>query len=579
MDYIKYALIAGLAAVSYLLLLAWQEDYPPVTSQISTQVENSAALPSDAPSESNGNDMPTAPASLTDTANSTSASSDIPSVGNTPVADESSNAEISERLIRVSTDVLNIQIDPQGGDIVFASLPEYATSLETPDVPFVLLENAAGRTYVAQNGIIGRDGIDAGTQRPMYNSQRNSYSLGPNQNSLNVVLTYEQDNGVTINKTFTFRRGDYLIDIDFDVNNQSSAAWQGNLFGQIKRSNFADPTSATSFGKSSYLGFATTTPDDNYTKVEFEDIEESSPSHSITGGWVALSQHYFMSAFVPPSDNQNNFNFRQNNQGEFIGGFTSSGFSVEPGQQNSQQMQFYAGPKDQDRLKEIAPWLDRTINYGFLWFIASPIHTLLTLINSFVGNFGWSILILTLIVKAVFFKLSATSYRSMANMRRVMPKMTQLKERYGDDKMKLQKETMELYRKEKINPFGGCLPMLVQMPVFIALYWVLMEGVELRHAPWILWINDLSVMDPYFVLPLLMGASMYVQFMLNPTPQDPMQAKVMKFMPIGMTIFFLWFPAGLVLYWLANSVLGIAQQYYITRKIESESAAREAAKS
>jgi YidC/Oxa1 family membrane protein insertase len=223
--------------------------------------------------------------------------------------------------------------------------------------------------------------------------------------------------------------------------------------------------------------------------------------------------------------------------------------------------------------------LDRTIDYGWLWFVASPIYWLLTQINSVVDNFGWSILILTVIVKAVFFKLSATSYRSMANMRRVMPKMNQLKERYGDDKMKLQKATMELYKKEKINPFGGCLPMLVQMPVFIALYWVLLEGVELRHAPWLLWINDLSVMDPYFVLPLLMGASMYVQFMLNPVPQDPMQAKIMKFMPVVMTVFFLWFPAGLVLYWLANSVLGIAQQWFITRNIEAEYEAKEAAKS
>lgn len=576
MDYIKYALIAGLAAVSYLLLLAWQEDYPPVTNQAENAVENPAVLPADSQNLPIGGDMPTAPA---DNVASSNASSDIPSVGSNPAANAQANQEVSERLISVSTDVLNIQIDPLGGDIVFVSLPEYATSLETPDTPFVLLENSSGRTYVAQNGVIGRDGIDGGSQRPMYTSTQSSYTLGPNQNSLSVVLSYDQGNGVTVNKTFTFRRGDYLIDIGIDVNNQGSSTWQGNLFAQIKRNNFADPTSGTSFGKSSYLGYATTTPDDNYSKVEFDDIQETSPSHSITGGWVALSQHYFMSAFVPPSDNQNNFNFRQNNQGEFIGGFTSSAFNVEPGQQANQQMQFYAGPKDQDRLKEIAPWLDRTINYGFLWFIASPIHTLLTLINSFVGNFGWSILILTLIVKAVFFKLSATSYRSMANMRRVMPKMNQLKERYGDDKMKLQKETMELYRKEKINPFGGCLPMLVQMPVFIALYWVLMEGVELRHAPWILWINDLSVMDPYFVLPLLMGASMYVQFMLNPTPQDPMQAKVMKFMPIGMTIFFLWFPAGLVLYWLANSVLGIAQQYYVTRKIESEFAAREAAKS
>jgi YidC/Oxa1 family membrane protein insertase len=213
-----------------------------------------------------------------------------------------------------------------------------------------------------------------------------------------------------------------------------------------------------------------------------------------------------------------------------------------------------------------------------LWFIASPIYWLLTFINSFVGNYGFSILLLTVCVKGIFYKLSATSYRSMANMRRVMPKMNQLKERFGDDKMRLQKETMELYKKEKINPFGGCLPILVQMPVFIALYWVLLESVELRHAPFILWINDLSVMDPFFVLPILMGVSMYAQFMLSPTPQDPTQAKIMKFMPVVMTVFFLWFPAGLVLYWLTNSVLGIAQQWYITRGIEKEQARKDAAR-
>ena len=227
-------------------------------------------------------------------------------------------------------------------------------------------------------------------------------------------------------------------------------------------------------------------------------------------------------------------------------------------------------------MREISPNLDLTIDYGWLWFVAQPIYWLLTRINELVGNYGWSIVLLTLTVKGLFYKLSATSYRSMANMRRVMPKMVQLKERYGDDKMKLQKATMELYQKEKINPFGGCLPMLVQMPVFIALYWVLLESVELRQAPFMLWIDDLSVMDPYFILPLLMGASMYAQSLLSPAPADPMQAKIMRFMPVVMTIFFLWFPAGLVLYWLCNSVLGILQQWYITRKIDKEYEAKKA---
>ncbi|MDP2126853.1 MAG: membrane protein insertase YidC [Pseudohongiella sp.] len=564
MDYIKYAILAGLAVVSYMLLLAWQDDYPPVPPASTQTAEQSIIIESDG-------DIPSA-------VSNSAVSADIPVV-NTPapvIANTPSGS--GNTLITVHTDVLNVTIDRAGGDIVFVSLPEHFTRLENPDEPFVLLENTSNRTYVAQSGLIGRNGID-GAERALYSATAAEYRLADGQNQLQVDLAYTDSQGVQVVKRFSFKRSDYLINISYNINNPTETPWNANLFGQIKRSNHADPTRTSGFGMASFLGFSTTSVDDNYMKIPFSDIDSNVPSHDIDGGWVALSQHYFISVFVPPAETRNSFSFRRNNLNEYIGGFTTPEFTVSPNSSFSQDMGFYAGPKDQYRLKEIAPWLDRTIDYGWLWFVASPIYWLLTQINSFVDNYGWSILLLTVLVKGVFFKLSATSYRSMANMRRVMPKMNQLKERYGDDKMKLQKATMELYKKEKINPFGGCLPMLVQMPVFIALYWVLLESVELRHAPWLLWINDLSVMDPYFVLPLLMGASMYVQFMLNPTPQDPMQAKIMKFMPVVMTVFFLWFPAGLVLYWLANSVLGIAQQWYITRKIDSEYEAKEAAKS
>lgn len=562
MDYIKYAILAGLAVVSYMLLLAWQEDYPPVaqtpTAQQAEVIKSTGDLPA--------------------AVSNTPASSDVPVVTASTAAVADTNADNSNRLITVRTDVLNVTIDRAGGDIVFVSLPQHATRLETPEDHFVLMENNGSRSYVAQSGIIGRNGID-GAQRALYTASASRYEMAANQNQLQVDLTYIDAQGVEVVKRFSFQRGDYLINISYNINNTTDAPWNANLFGQIKRNSYADPTQTSGFGMASFLGFSTTSMEDNYFKIPFDDISGNYPSHDVEGGWVALSQHYFISVFVPPAETRNTFSFRRNSQNEYIGGFTTPEFTVAPNSSASRDISFYAGPKDQYRLAEIAPWLDRTIDYGWLWFVASPIYWLLVQINKLVGNYGWSILLLTVVVKAVFFKLSATSYRSMANMRRVMPKMNQLKERYGDDKMKLQKATMELYKKEKINPFGGCLPMLVQMPVFIALYWVLLEGVELRHAPWILWIKDLSVMDPYFVLPLLMGASMYVQFMLNPTPQDPMQAKIMKFMPIVMTIFFLWFPAGLVLYWLANSVLGIAQQWYITRNIEAEYAAKEAAKS
>ena len=564
MDYIKYAILAGLAVVSYMLLLAWQEDYPPVApASPSEQVSVASAT----------GDLPVPVTTQTD------AAADLPVINNTAsaaIADSTSSN--TNTLITVKTDVLNVTIDRVGGDIVYVSLPQHATRLENPDEAFVLLENTGTRTYVAQSGLIGRNGID-GAQRPVFSASANQFEMENGQNQLEVALTYTDAQGVEIVKRFSFQRSDYLINISYDVNNTTSAPWSANVFGQIKRGSYNDPTQTSGFGMASFLGFSTTTPEDNYLKIPFSDIDSNLGGHEIDGGWVALSQHYFISVFVPPAETRNTFSFRRNNLNEYIGGFTTPEFTVAPNSTGSRAMGFYAGPKDQYRLGEIAPWLDRTIDYGWLWFVASPIYWLLTQINKLVNNYGWSILILTLIVKGVFFQLSATSYRSMANMRRVMPKMNQLKERYGDDKMKLQKATMELYKKEKINPFGGCLPMLVQMPVFIALYWVLLESVELRHAPWILWINDLSVMDPYFVLPLLMGVSMYVQFLLNPTPQDPTQAKIMKFMPVVMTIFFLWFPAGLVLYWLANSVLGIAQQWYITRKIDAEYAAKEAVKS
>ena len=556
MDSIKYLIFGGLAVVSYLLLLAWQEDYPrvPVTASTEQTQSTTATTPSLA------TDVPAIAAGS-------------PSGSDVPVVDSGASfiADTASNVVTVKTDVLHVTLNLNGGDIVEITLPEYRRQIDVDNDPFVLLENNDSRTFVAKSGLVGRNGIDS-TSRAVYQTTTNAYELADSTNSLVVEMKHTDPLGVQVTKRFTFERSSYFIDVDYEINNTSSAVWQANVFGQINRNNFPDPSSAGGVGMSSFLGFALTSTDDPYYKVAFEDINNAMPSHERAGGWIGLSQHYFLSAWVPSSESVNTFSTRTNpqNPSEFIGGFTSQEFSVAPGAVASQNLGFYAGPKDQYALREISTNLDLTIDYGVLWFIASPIYWLLRQIDSLVGNYGWSILLLTVCVKGLFYKLSAASYRSMANMRRVMPKMAQLKERYGDDKMKMQKATMELYQKEKINPFGGCLPMLVQMPVFIALYWVLMESVELRQAPFILWIKDLSAMDPYFVLPLLMGASMFAQSLLSPAPADPMQAKIMRFMPVVMTVFFLWFPAGLVLYWLANSVLGILQQWYITRKIESE---------
>ena len=321
-------------------------------------------------------------------------------------------------------------------------------------------------------------------------------------------------------------------------------------------------------GMQPFLGVALTQPDERFTKFSFEDIYEDPFKAQLPGGWIAIIQHYFLSAWIPNSDQTHTYSARVTASGYNIAGFTSPALILDPGQRGHVGAEFYSGPKDQYRLEEISPYLDLSVDYGWLWWIAQPLFWMLTLIHSFVGNWGVAIILLTVLIKAIFFPLSAKSYKSMARMRAVQPKLMDIREQYADDRAKQYQAMMELYKKEKINPMGGCLPILVQMPVFIGLYWMLMESVELRQAPFALWIKDLSVMDPYFVLPLLMGASMWYMQKLNPPPPDPMQAKIMQWMPIMFTFFFLWFPAGLVLYWLVNNLLSIAQQYVINKQIE-----------
>lgn len=573
MDLTRFSLYTALAIVTYFMLLAWQEDYPPVIDDGSNTRVEIPQIPNGQNPGSASGDLPNdLPASVP--APQASAASDAPTV--TPESNPViSNTPPSPDLIAIRTDTFDIRINPVGGDIVYLALPLYRKQIDVANDPFVLLDNQPGREYIAQSGLIGPNGIDS-DGRAVYRTASSSYTMGASADSLDVDLTTTTANGVEVIKRYSFNRDSYLIDIDFIVNNNSGESWQANAFGQIKRDPFDDPSDAGGFGRT-YLGFVTTIEEDPYIEVEFEDIDDNGQSTlETTGGWMAFSQHYFITAWIPDPDSVNRLTTRKNSNNQYYGEFTSSSFQVAPGTSGSHGIQYYAGPKDQYVLRDISPGLDKTIDYSFLWFIASPIYWLLSRINSFVGNYGISIILLTIVVKSAFYKLSETQYRSMAGMRRLMPKMQQLKESYGDDKMKLQKATMDLYKKEKINPFGGCLPMLVQMPVFIALYWVLLESVELRHAPFMLWLNDLSVRDPFFILPLLMGATMYLQTTLSPAPADPMQAKVMKMMPVMMTVLFLWFPAGLVLYWLTNGALGILQQWYITRKLDAAYEAKKA---
>ncbi|MBS7413173.1 membrane protein insertase YidC [Pseudomonas syringae] len=556
MDIKRTILIVALAIVTYVGVLKWNQDY----GQAAMPTQNVAA-------------STTAPG-IPDTAAGTngSASADVPSANataNTAAAPLETPAVASKDLIHVKTDVLDLAIDPVGGDVVQLRLPLYPRRQDRPDVPFQLFDNGGERTFLAQSGLTGTNGLDArAAGRPVYTSTQKTYQLADGQDTMVVDLKFSE-NGVNYIKRFTFKRGLYDLVMTYVVDNQSAQPWSGNLFAQLKRDASSDPSSTTATGTATYLGAALWTAAEPYKKVSMKDIDKGQVKETVQGGWVAWLQHYFVTAWIPDHNATNAVQTRKDSQGNYIIGFTSPTLSVAPGAQGETSATLYAGPKSQAVLKELSPGLELTVDYGFLWFIAQPIFWLLQHIHAILGNWGWSIIVLTMLIKGLFFPLSAASYKSMARMRAVAPKLALLKEQHGDDRQKMSQAMMELYKKEKINPLGGCLPILVQMPVFLSLYWVLLESVEMRQAPWILWITDLSIKDPFFILPIIMGATMFIQQRLNPTPPDPMQAKVMKMMPIIFTFFFLWFPAGLVLYWVVNNTLSIAQQAYITRKIEA----------
>ncbi len=582
MEFRRTLIMVALATVTYFMFLTWQQDYgnkpaeesTPIVAEAEAVVDSSLSVIPDV-AETNA-ELPVATVSA------------IPEVITSVPAAVEQTTSINQ-LIRVKTDVFEINIDPIGGDIVRVALKQYTRAVGD-ETPFVLMDRTHQLNYVAQSGLVKAvvpglsnvlSGLDDHAQgRPVYKANAATFELVEGQDSLDVVLITQTPEGIEVHKTYRFHRGQYQFDVIQAIHNNSSMAWTGVPFGQIKRDNSKDPSSDNhSFGMITFLGGAWWTPEKSYNKLSLSDFAKKGERVTVDGGWAAMVQHYFVSAWVPDSNTRNTISTRTNEAtGENFIGFTGSPLVVEAGKVGTINSQFYAGPKLQDRLEALSPGLELTVDYGWLWPIAQFLFWVLKTLNGFIGNWGWSIIALTVLVKAAFFHLSATSYRSMANMRRVMPEMQRMKEKFGDDRAKLSQAMMELYKKEKINPLGGCLPILVQMPVFIALYWTLMESVELRHAGWLLWIKDLSLMDPYFVLPLLMGVSMYLQQMLNPTPIDPMQAKVMKFMPIVFTIFFLWFPAGLVLYWLVNNVLSIAQQWIITRQIEKSAAKAEIAK-
>ena len=558
----RVVLLICLAATGYLIILAWNGDMQETRDQ-----DYYAAEPAVSSTDFNANSVSDTVPDLADTE---SAGDDIPAL---PTANLPAGAQLntlttmnSSRLVTVTTPSLKMWIDLKGGDVVRVLLPKFPVEIDRPDVPFVLLDQSVQRTYIAQSGLIGADGTDSNGQRPLFSADRTDYQI--NQGEIEVVLRADVA-GNPVEKIFRFRADDYLVDVEYRVRNNKSSDFVAGMFAQIKRDN-RPPSLDESIplAPQPFFGGATTTLDNRYEKVEFDDLDERPLSFTLEGGWMAFLQHYFLSAWVPPADEQNRFEASRSRDGNYLFRTIGQAQQVAPGAVGLWQTGFYAGPKDQITLEEIAPNLNMTVDYGFLWWIAEPLFKVLNYFHSVTGNWGLSIILLTLLVKAALYWVSAKGYRSMANMRRVAPAMKRIQERYGNDREKLSREMMALYKKEGANPLGSCLPMLLPMPIFLALYWVLLESVELRQAPFIFWINDLAAMDPYFILPLLMGASTYLMQALNPQVGDPLQIKIMKMMPIMFTVLFLFFPAGLVLYWLINNLLSIAQQTYVYRQVE-----------
>ncbi len=570
MDIQRNILIVGLLVVSWLLFVSWQQDYGQNKPAVTTATSQSAPAGTAA-----ANEVPSAPAATAASGDLAGLAPASTAAGEVPVA--AAGAVTGAGKVTVTTDVMELTIDLAGGDITNLVLPHYPQSLDTPDEKVRLMSND-GVTYVAQSGLVSNLGPDLPSgERGTYTADATSFTLADGSDVLEVVLHAAPRDGVSVDKIFRFKRGDYLVNVSYRVNNQSAAAWNGFLFGQLKRDGSGDPShpGGGSFFSTSptYLGGAYYSDEAVYNKATLGDVQEAPVKVEAQGGWIAFIQHYFIGAWIPTQDQRNQYfaRYRQD-EGTYLFGFTSPQVSVAPGATQEIGASFYAGPKQQDRLKEISTGLDLTVDYGWFWFISQPLLWLLVMIEEVVGNWGVAIILLTVLIKILFYYPSKMSYTSMAHMRRITPELTRIREEYKNDRQKQSQEMLALYRKEKINPLGGCLPILLQMPVFIALYWVLLESVELRQAPFFLWIHDLSVMDPYFVLPILMGISMWFQTKLNPAPPDPMQAKMLQWLPWIFTVFFLFFAAGLVLYWLVNNILSIAQQWYITKKIEKEHA-------
>lgn len=532
MDSQRNILLIALLFVSFMLYMEWSK---PESPQPQGQgVEQQQTTHSDVPSSNDGNDTTSLDAQ-----------------------------PVSDKLVTIKTDVLTLKIDTQGGDVVHAELPQYDAELDS-DNAFTLLHTKPDHTFVAQSGLIGANGIDTAEGRAQYQVTQSDFSLSDSDDTLRVPMTVEKD-GITYTKTFVFKRGSYAVDVEHTINNQTDANASVTMYTQLKQNLLDDGGSLT---MPTYRGSAYSTDDKRYEKYSFDDMESKNLNVTFDQGWAAMIQHYFATAWIPRADN-NVLSTRTTSQYGYIQTKTSD--TIPAGTRKTLTATLWVGPKLQEQMAAVAPSLDLVVDYGWLWFIAKPLHWLLSTIQTFVGNWGLAIIMLTFIVRGAMYPLTKAQYTSMAKMRMLQPKLQEMKERIGDDRQRMSQEMMALYKREKVNPLGGCLPLVLQMPIFIALYWALMESVELRHAPFLGWIQDLSAQDPFYVLPLLMGASMFLIQKMSPTTvTDPMQQKIMTFMPVVFTFFFLFFPSGLVLYWLVSNVVTLLQQTLIYKSLEKK---------
>jgi YidC/Oxa1 family membrane protein insertase len=536
MDNARFVLFVFFSFLSVMLYQQWQQDYGPKPAVIASEAASQASP-----------DVPSAQASVT----------------SADAKPSSSAPKQSHQRILVETDVVRLEIDSEGGDLRVLDLIKYPESKDSPNKP-VRLFTDEGLVFFAQSGFAGDESV-APTHHSQWQAKSSSFSLVNGQDELRVPLTWTNSKGITVTKTYILKRGSYDIQLEQSVVNTSSSNWSARQYLQLQRKDPGDKNK-DQFVRT-YTGGVLYTPADKYQKISFKDMANKNLDSTSKDGWVAMIQHYFLAAWIPLAGEDDRFYTKALSDDHYVIGTVAPELEVAPGEKKMVTAQLYAGPKLLRVLEATAPGLDLTVDYGALTIIAEPVFWLLEQFHKLFGNWGLAIILVTLTLKALFFRLSAASYRSMANMRKMQPKMAELKERFGADKQKLNAAMMEMYRKEKVNPLGGCLPILVQIPVFISLYWVLIETVEMRQAPFLGWLMDLSSKDPFFVLPVLMGISMFIQQRLSPPPADPLQAKIMQFFPIMFTGFFAFFPSGLVLYWVVNNVLSILQQWYINKTI------------